>query len=190
MTKEELRNVYLQKRNKLSDPQYQELNDGLCRVFFKSVDLSIVKVLHSFLPIKKNKEPDTMMILNNIEKGHSDIRLSVPRVNNTNQLLESVFLEASTVLKNNSWGIPEPQGGELTDPQKIDMVLIPMLIFDKKGHRVGYGKGFYDKFLTTTRSDCKRVGICLFDPVDRIDDVNGFDQILDLCITPSHSYKF
>ena len=190
MTKEELRKVYIQKRNSLSDTQYLDLNDELCRVFFKSIDLTVIKILHSFLPIQKNKEPDTMMILNQIKERYPQVHLSLPRVNDTTHLLESVFLETSTVLKNNNWGIPEPQNGQLTDPKKIDMVLVPMLIFDKRGHRVGYGKGFYDRFLTTTRADCKRVGICLFDPVDRIDDIMGFDESLDQCITPAGSYKF
>jgi 5-formyltetrahydrofolate cyclo-ligase len=190
MTKEELRTVYTQKRNSLSDTQYLDLNNELCRVFFKSIDLSGVKILHSFLPIQRNREPDTMMILNQIKERYPAVRLTLPRVNETTRLLESVFLEASTVLKNSSWGIPEPQEGKVTDPQRIDMVLVPMLIFDRRGHRVGYGKGHYDKFLTMTRGDCKRVGICLFDPVDRIDDIMGFDQPLDQCITPAGPYKF
>jgi 5-formyltetrahydrofolate cyclo-ligase len=190
MTKEELRNVYIQKRNELSDTQYRNMNDALCRVFFENIDLSSVKILHSFLPIKKNKEQDTMMILKKIEERHQDVRLSLPRVDSTKQMLESVFLERSTVLVNNSWGIPEPKDGELTDPKKIDMVLVPMLIFDRRGHRVGYGKGFYDKFLATTSAQCRRVGICLFDPVEQIDDVNEFDQVLHQCITPAGSYKF
>ena len=131
-----------------------------------------------------------MMILNKIEELHHNVRLSLPRVNSAKQILESVFFNPSTVLKNNSWGIPEPQEGKLTDPTEIDMVLVPMLIFDERGHRVGYGKGFYDKFLATTNADCKRIGMCLFDPVDRIDDINEFDQVLDQCITPNGSYKF
>ena len=190
MTKEELRKVYIQKRNSLSDTHYQDLNDGLCRVFFNSIHLSGVNILHSFLPIQKNKEPDTMMILNQIKERYPQVHLSLPRVNDTTHLLESVFLETSTVLKNNSWGIPEPQNGKVTDPQKIDMVLVPMLIFDRTGHRVGYGKGYYDKFLATTSADCKRIGICLFDPVDRIDDIMEFDEPLDECITPAGPYKF
>lgn len=190
MTKEELRKVYIQKRNALTDTQYRELNDALYQIFFKSIDLSGVKILHSFLSIKKNKEPDTMLIVNKIKDHYQNVRLSLPRVDNANQSLESVFFEASTVLKTNSWGIPEPQGGSLTDPKQIDIVLVPMLIFDRTGHRVGYGKGFYDKFLATTSSDCKRVGICFFDPVDRIDDVQGFDKALDYCITPTRYYKF
>lgn len=190
MTKEELRKVYTQKRNSLSDYQYLDLNEELRRVFFKSIDLSGIKILHSFLPIEKNKEPDTRSILNQIRESHRDVRVSLPRVNDSTHLLESVFFESSTVLKINSWGIPEPENGELIDPQMIDIVLVPMLIFDRSGHRVGYGKGFYDKFLATTRPDCQRVGICLFDPVDRIDDIMGFDEPMDQCITPAGSYTF
>jgi len=190
MTKEELRKVYILKRNALSDHQYLDLNDELRREFFKRIDLSEIKILHSFLAIEKNKEPDTRSILNQIREQYRDIRVSLPRVNDTTHLLESVSFESSTVLKNNNWGIPEPENGELIDPEKIDIVLVPMLIFDKRGHRVGYGKGFYDKFLATTRPDCWRVGICLFDPVDRIDDIKGFDEPLDQCITPAGSYTF
>jgi 5-formyltetrahydrofolate cyclo-ligase len=190
MTKEELRKVYILKRNSLSDHQYLDLNDELRREFFKSIDLSEIKILHSFLPIEKNKEPDTRAILNQIKEQYRDIRVSLPRVNDTTQLLESVFFEDTTVLKNNGWGIPEPRNGDLIKPEEIDIVLVPMLIFDKNGHRVGYGKGFYDKFLATTRPDCRRVGICLFDPVDRIDDINVFDEPLHQCITPARSYTF
>jgi 5-formyltetrahydrofolate cyclo-ligase len=190
MTKEELRKFYIQKRNALSDEQYLNLNDALRRVFFNSLDLSGINVLHCFLPIEKNKEPDTRSILNQIRERHANVSVSLPRVNGSTRLLESVFFESSTVLKNNSWGIPEPENGELIDPQKIDIVLVPMLIFDRRGHRVGYGKGFYDKFLATTRSDCQRVGICLFDPVDRIDDIMVFDEPMDQCITPAGSYTF
>ena len=190
MTKQELRKVYIQKRNSLSHSQYVNLNRELCRVFFESIDLTGVKILHSFLPIEKNKEPDTKTILNQIKARYHDVRLSLPRVNDNTHQLESVFLETSTVLKNNSWGIPEPQGGELTDPEEIDIVLVPMLIFDSSGHRVGYGKGFYDKFLVTTRPDCKRVGICLFDPIARINDIMEFDEPLNQCITPTGSYSF
>jgi 5-formyltetrahydrofolate cyclo-ligase len=190
MTKADLRKTYIQKRDSLTDSQYLLLNKNLSREFFNTIELSETKVLHSFLPIEKNKEPDTRTILNQIRENHPSVRLSLPRVNVNTQLLESVFYEASTILKVNSWGIPEPQNGEITDPQDIDVVLIPMLIFDKIGHRVGYGKGFYDRFLATTRPDCKRLGICLFDPVDRIDDVMYFDERLDQCITPSGSFTF
>jgi 5-formyltetrahydrofolate cyclo-ligase len=190
MTKEELRKVYIQKRSTLSDSEYVALNDELCTVFFKNVDLAGIKILHSFLPIERQKEPNTHQIIKQIMERCQDLRIAIPRVNNMTQSLESILLDPSTVLKNSGWGIPEPETGVLVDPFEIGMVLVPMLIFDKRGHRVGYGKGFYDKFLTLTNQRCKRVGICLFDPVNRIDNIMGYDEPLDQCITPGGSYTF
>jgi 5-formyltetrahydrofolate cyclo-ligase len=190
MTKEELRKLYIKKRSSLSDAEYHELNDELCRIFFKSVDLSGIKILHSFLPIERQKEPNTRQIILQIMESRPDLQIAIPRVNDATQTLENILLESTTVLKSSGWGIPEPESGVVIDPDKIGMVLVPMLIFDRRGHRVGYGKGFYDKFLFTTSHNCKRVGICLFDPVERIDNIEGFDERLDQCITPSGSYIF
>lgn len=190
MTKEELRKVYTEKRSALSDSECLELNVGLCKVFFNNVDLSAVKVLHSFIPIEKNNEPDTRRIVKQVTASHRDIRIVIPRVNKKTQSLESIFLEDSTVLKNSAWGIPEPEAGVVVDPGIIGMVLVPLLVFDRAGHRVGYGKGFYDKFLSTTNPHCKRVGLSLFDPVERIDNIMDFDEPLDQCITPTGSYTF
>ena len=68
------------------------------------------------------------------------------------------------------------------------MVLVPLLAFDTKGYRVGYGKGFYDRFLS--KIDVKKVGISLFEAVECIADVHEDDIRLDLCITPKQIYSF
>jgi len=190
MTKEELRKLYIKKRSSLSDSEYLQLNDELCGTFFKSVELSGIKILHTFLPIERQKEPNTRQIIIQIMERYRDLRIAIPRVNEMSQTLESILLESTTVLKNSGWGIPEPESGVVIDADQIEMVLVPMLTFDRRGHRVGYGKGFYDKFLSSTSHNCKRVGICLFDPVDRIDNIMEFDERLDQCITPNGSYTF
>jgi len=190
MTKEELRKLYIKKRSSLSDSEYRELNDELCEIFFQSVDLSGIRILHSFLPIEKQKEPNTLQLILQIMERYRNLRIVIPRVNERTETLENILLESTTVLKTSGWGIPEPESGAVIDADKIGMVLVPMLIFDRSGHRVGYGRGFYDKFLSTTSHNCKHVGICLFDPVDRIDNIMEFDVRLDQCITPSRSYIF
>ena len=70
------------------------------------------------------------------------------------------------------------------------MVILPLLAFDQQGYRVGYGKGFYDKFLSGCREDCLKVGFSYFEPIETIDDCNEFDVPLDLCITPQNVYVF
>jgi len=190
MTKEELRKIYLQKRLSLSEAEYTKLNFQLYQNFFTGVDLSFIKILHTFLPLEKNKEPDTWLIIDRIRREFPHIRISIPRVNDQLEELENIFFEGLHQLQNNKWGIPEPKQGTPTDPERIDMVLVPMLIFDKHGHRVGYGKGYYDKFLSLCRKDCKRVGISLFEPIETIEAVNDLDVPLQYCVTPSTLYSY
>jgi len=189
MTKEELRKVYLQKRISLSEFEYANLNTRLTGTFFNNVDLTGIQFLHSFLPLEKFKEPDTWQIINRLRSEFPEIGIYLPRVNDKTQNLESIFFEGSHLLAPSKWGIPEPVDGTPIDPEKLDMVLVPMLIFDKRGHRVGYGKGFYDKFLSSCRKDCKRVGISFFDPVDQIEGITTFDIPVDCCITPNTFYS-
>lgn len=189
MTKQELRKIYLQKRSNLSEPEYSHLSLSVSNNFFNSIDLTSVNVLHTFLPIKKNKEPDTFLILNRIQKEFPHIQISIPRVNNITNTLENFYLDIAQ-LKESKWGIPEPQNSSQTNFMDIDAVLIPLLIFDETGHRVGYGKGYYDRFLSCCRKDCKKIGLSLFPPVARIDDVHENDQTLNIAITPKEIFHF
>lgn len=190
MTKKELRKIYLEKRRALSDAEFVQLSHLLCEQFFSGVDLAFIRVLHVFIPIDKNREPDTWLIIDRLRREFPHIRLSIPRVNQDDGTLENYFFEGLHQLKPNAWGIPEPTQGVPTPPEKIDMVIIPLLAFDKQGQRVGYGKGFYDRLLAGCRPDCKRVGISFFEAVDRIDDTQPHDQPLHLVITPGNTVAF
>mgnify|MGYP003575184065 FL=1 len=90
----------------------------------------------------------------------------------------------------NEWGITEPVSGVEVLPEQLDIVLIPLLVYDKKGNRVGYGKGFYDRFLSECRSDAMKVGLSFFEPVDLISDANELDIPLDACISPKGIFTF
>ena len=80
--------------------------------------------------------------------------------------------------------------GEITEPDEIDLVLVPLLAFDQEGYRVGYGKGYYDKFLSQCREDVIKIGLSFFEPVDAISDINQFDMSLNYCVTPQQVYDF
>lgn len=184
MTKKELRKIYLQKRLDLSEVQYQQLNQRLCDHFFQAVKLSGVKVIHTFLPIIRTREVNTWLIVERLKKDFPQIEISVPRINNQTSKLEHYFLESREQLKNNTWEIPEPVHGVPTRTDKIDAVLVPLLAFDKKGHRLGYGRGFYDRFLAECRPDCLKIGLSFFEPEEKIDGINDKDIALDLIVTP------
>ena len=189
MTKDELRKLYLDKRRSLSDSEHALLSKTLCDSFFLSVDLSAIRVVHLFLPIRKNREPDTFLILDRMRREFPGVQLSIPRVNPQSGLLENFFWEGADQIKENTWGIPEPIGGNPTPAEMIDLVLVPLLAFDLAGHRVGYGRGYYDRFLSACRFDCKKVGLSFFPPVVEIAS-DEHDQKLDMAITPGKEYSF
>jgi 5-formyltetrahydrofolate cyclo-ligase len=190
MTKAQLRKIYLTKRLSVSEVEQAELSLSICNNFFDQIELRGVNIIHTFLPLEKKKEVDTWKIIHEIIQKWPDIRISVPKVNLQTGSLQSFFLEDAAQLVHTAWGIAEPQYGIETNPSEIDVVIVPMLVCDRRGHRVGYGKGFYDRFLSTCRPACRRVGISFFEPIDEIDDVNGYDIPLHYCITPLNVHKF
>ncbi len=142
---------------------------------------------HIFLPIKKNKEVNTLHILP-ILQGR-DKYVVVPRTE-PGKRLTHYLLTDQTLLKNNRYQIPEPQNGIEIPPEKIDVVFLPLLGFDQKGNRVGYGKGYYDNFLEECRDDVIKVGLSYFPAVPEITDVREEDVRLDFCVTPDEVYEF
>ena len=170
----------------LSDADYQQLNQQLCDHFFATVDLSGIHVLHTFLPIKKHREVNTLLIIERLRKEFSQVKISIPKMNNQTSELEHYYFEGLEQLKNNMWEIPEPVQGIPTPIEKIDAVLVPLLAFDKQGHRLGYGRGFYDKFLAGCRPDCLKIGLTFFEMEEKIDGISEKDIALDIIVTPAN----
>jgi 5-formyltetrahydrofolate cyclo-ligase len=83
-----------------------------------------------------------------------------------------------------------PSDYKLEKFDKIDIILIPLLVFDKFGNRVGYGKGIYDRILNQLNNDCLKIGLSFFEVSKENIQVNFYDQSLDYCQTPEKLYKF
>ena len=190
MTKGELRKLFLRKRVDLPAADYFLLNEKICDHFFEDVDLTGVRVLHTFLPIEKNREVNTWLIIDRLKLEFPSLRIAVPKINNQSGLLDNFYFEEAGQLENNLWGIPEPKYGVPTPTKEIDAVLVPLLACDAMGHRVGYGRGFYDKFLSTCRPDCRKIGLSFFDVVDKIAGTSENDVRLNLIVTPEKSLVF
>jgi 5-formyltetrahydrofolate cyclo-ligase len=156
--------------------------------FFSTVDLGRVSSLHIFIRIPRFNEIDTSNIYFRIWRDHPGIRTFAPRTDRRTGLIESVEFSAVTEFGENEWGIKEPLTGASVEPAVMDMVAVPLLCFDTAGHRVGYGKGYYDTFLSQCRPDCVKVGLSFFPPVDVINDVHDGDVRLDLFVTPERVY--
>ena len=189
MTKQEIRSHYLWLRHALTDLEFNQFSKNLSDIFFSSTDLSLINTLHIFLPINSKKEPNAWLIIDRLSEEFPSIRISVPKMA-SESTLRNFYFEGRNQIKENRWKIPEPQFGEITPTNKIDVVVVPLLAFDLKGNRVGYGKGFYDRFLKECRPDCKKVGLSFFDPVKLISDIDRHDVKLSQCITPEKNYTF
>ena len=184
MFKRELRKVYKLKRSSLTNTETLSLE-----IANKTLEIDIwnLQNYHVFFPIEKHKEVDSKLIIQ-IAQG-KDKNIILPKLNLESKTIDSFLLTDSTPLKTNHLGISEPFNGIQINNNQIDLVFVPLLAFDNFGHRVGYGGGYYDKFL----SKCPRaikVGLSYFDPINKIEDINSKDIKLDYCITPNKVYKF
>lgn len=186
MDKASIRKRILPIRKGLSPETVQQLSEKLLEQF-KQFDLSELKTLHIFLPIKSQNEPDTFLIIDWLKKYHPDIKIVVPRADFETSLMTHHYFEGMEDLEMNAYQILEPAKAQIHNGE-IDMVIVPLIAFDKNGYRVGYGKGFYDRFLQGIQT--KKIGLSLLDELQVIDNVDEHDVKLDQCITPEKTYVF
>jgi len=184
MTKAELRKIYVARQRDLSPEDRSKKSEMIARNFFEHFDLAHTVFLHCFISIQKFNEIDTKFIFEKLWRDHPRVETLVPRVDFETNEIGNLRFGPETRLKRNSWDIDEPEHDEFVDAEKIDMVLVPGSCFDRQGHRVGYGKGFYDRLLKQCRPDCKKIGLSYFEPVSAIDDIHEGDVRLDFVIAP------
>lgn len=189
MLKTEARSYYRDQRNALTEIQRTRLDD-LMLIQFQTIELPFLQAMLSYWPIEENNEPDTHLITEFIRFRNPEIRIAYPVSDFKTTSMTAIAVDIDTAFTKKNLNIFEPNNGEPVPAHELDMVLVPLLAFDKKGYRVGYGQGFYDKYLMHCRKDCLKVGLSYFDPVDLIDDCDEFDVPLDISITPKTVYVF
>ena len=185
-TKAVLRTEYQKLRDSLTEEQIAD-----CSIQISNLSLTLniweYSIYHLFMTNEKNKEIDTSYLLSVIQG--KDKQPVIPKIVDDNRL-EHFLLNDQTPLKNNRWGIPEPLSGITINPKQIEVVFVPLLVFDQQGHRVGYGKGYYDRFLDQCSESTLKVGLTFFDPVTKIEDIETHDISLDFALTPERIYAF
>lgn len=190
MNKSELRKAYLAKQNAIPRDERSLSSQQIADKFFDNFGLENVAYIHCFIAINKFNEIDTSVIFQTLWEKFTAIETVVPRVDLNSGEIESIEYTAKTNISTNAWGIPEPLHSQHIETDKIDIVLVPGLCFDMQGHRVGYGKGYYDRFLSKCRPDCLKIGLSYFQPIEEIPDANELDVKLDYCITPESVLYF
>ena len=187
MNKKELRAKYKALRQELS---LNEIDDKSLAIANRMIQLAVWEktYFHLFLTIEEQKEVETEFILQIL--AGKDKEIVVAKSNFETLEMTNYLLTDNTKFQKNEYNIYEPVDGIEVPNAKIDVVFVPLLAYHKKGNRVGYGKGFYDVFLSKCREDVIKIGLSFFEPEDIIEDVSTTDIRLDFCVTPTTSYSF
>ncbi|NNE67782.1 MAG: 5-formyltetrahydrofolate cyclo-ligase, partial [Pyrinomonadaceae bacterium] len=190
MKKKELRKEFLVKRKSLTNNDFRRFSLSITHQLLKLARTASSEVIHSYIAIEKNREYDPQAFLEELIGSRSGVQTAVPKVIEGNRELSHFLVDDNTEFETSEWGIVEPVNGKQIEESKIDLIVVPLLCFDIRGHRVGYGGGFYDRFLAKCRPDCLKVGVSFFGPIDEIEDVHEGDVRLDYCVTPKKTYCF
>jgi 5-formyltetrahydrofolate cyclo-ligase len=189
MLKKEIRKLYREKRAAMPASERMKADD-LILIRFQAIEFPFVSNVLSFYPSEDKQEINSFIVSDFLHFKNPSMQVAYPRMNITENNLEAVVCNPDTAFHTNEYGITEPVNGEIMPPSEIELVIVPLLAFDQLGTRVGYGKGYYDRFLKDCDPGCLKLGLSYFEPVDRIDDADEFDVPLDLCITPQQVYVF
>ncbi len=186
MNKTEIRKKYKKLRQNLNEEDIEALSLEIAN---RSLELSIweANYYHLYLPISGKKEVNTEYLLHILQGKDKSVVIS--RSNFQTLEMEHFLLQENTKIKVSEFGIPQPENGVQIDPEMLDVIFVPLLAFNLLGHRVGYGKGFYDRFLYRCRPESVKVGLSLFEAEENFIHEN-MDFPLDYCITPKKIYGF
>lgn len=187
MQKKELRLKYKTLRAALSPEEIEERSLAIANQLVR-LDIWDKLYYHIFLPISEHKEVDTEFLLQVL--AGKDKEIVVSKSDFETRKMTHFLLTDNTKFRKNEYNIPEPVDGIEVPTAKIDVVFVPLLAFDQKGHRAGYGKGFYDLFLSECKEDVLKIGLSFFEAEAAIADVFENDVALDFCVTPNIVYRF
>lgn len=189
MNKQAIRKQFLTERKELSDAAYEQHCSSVSDQAIGLIKETGAHKVHLFLPIKKNKEVDTWPIyhwlINSAE--HTPV---ISKTHFKQNILSHHPMTANDDLQESKYGIPEPLHSTTISPESLDLVFVPLLAFDTFGNRVGYGAGFYDRFLSQCAKSTLKVGLAISLPIDETIETNEFDIPMDLCITHKGLYDF
>ena len=180
MTKKEaLRQLFKDKRKSLTKQQLSDASNAILAQLQQTGFVQGQRLLLYKASPKKKEIP-----VENWITHFQQMELCFPKVIDNSGLMEAVQWDINHPFVPNKWGILEPKNNSVVPPKSIDVVIVPLLCFDLSGQRVGYGKGYYDRFLKRCRAEVKKIGVCFFDPLKQIEDVADTDVPLDVIITP------
>lgn len=188
LEKARLREVYKSKRVQLTSAEKLQYSFEIMNQF--KVWLSTKKDFthfHLFFPIEKQIEINTYIIKEYLEANQKKVYTSI--IKSKSLEMDTFLLNPKTIFEEGKMGIPIPVDAEKVEADELQVILVPLLVFDKSGNRIGFGKGYYDVFLKRLNPEVVKVGLSYFLPEEKI-PFEEHDIPLDFCITPEKIFTF
>ena len=173
----------------LSSQEKSELDNSLLERLLH-LPFDDARILMSYFPMEERNEPDTFLFSNYLRNEMPHVQIAYPKINFAANEMLAILVDEKTAYRKNKYKIIEPVTGKIIASKYINIIFVPFVICDSKGFRVGYGKGYYDKFLQDCCATIVKIGFSYFPPVEEITDVHQFDIPLNYCITPYAIYEF
>lgn len=189
MTKKELRTIYKEKRIPVGVHEMHTIVASMLQ-HFEKIPFPHLNYLLSFKASSAKLEVPVHFFETFFIDEFANISICFPRADFATKSMQVYEDNDNLIWEETSFGIEQPRKGDIVSPLQIDCVLVPLLAFDERGYRVGYGKGFYDRFLPNCRPDVITIGVSFFEAVPLISDTNEYDVPLTYCVTPQRLYVF
>ncbi len=177
ITKNELRQINKKKRSAMTSFEVKQKSDKIAEQFLMSEIYKTAKTIMLYMPL--GNEADTTAV---IKKAYEDGKNVVfPVTDKKSGEITPVYSNSETDFSIGAFSISEPQSDSIASKKDIDVVIVPGIVFDKSGARIGFGKGCYDMFLKNM-SVCK-VGFCYDFQLSENIPYDEYDIKMDFIIT-------
>ena len=174
-----MRQQLLNKRLQLSEQEYLSKSEEIITKLKTLPEFKDAYTIHCYVSLNERNEVNTLPLIKELTKEQR--KLVVPVTNFNDGSLTHIFLRDFDLLQKNKWGVLEPGMGEEAAPEDLDLIIVPMAGGDHQKNRIGYGKGFYDRFLSKVA--CPKIGLLFNDCLVEQVPVADFDIPLSKMIT-------
>jgi len=185
MNKNEIRGKLLEKRKSFSHEELQEKNSKIFEKLFSLQEFSSANNIGVYISFKN--EVGTRKIIEKLLSENKNV--FAPVMDFGNEHFSYAKLSSLENLTENKYGVSEPKEKEFVEASKIDVFLVPGAAFDKRGYRIGWGKGYYDKFFNKNNPTGKKIGLFFEFQLIKEVPVEEFDVKMDYIVTEKEIYK-
>lgn len=180
-SKEELRELLHSKRKRIPRSDFFDLSKKIIARLQQQREYESAQTIHCYASMNDRREVDTHPLIKAmIGEGKEVV---VPVTHFEDRMLSHFELISFDDLVPNKWGVlePKPKDGRKRTPSELELIIVPMVGGDEQGHRIGYGAGFYDRFLKNIA--CSTIGLCFEQNIVPSLPTDDHDVPLDKIIT-------